>query len=198
MIGIEVARPNQASPRVGYAERLALALDATGVQLSAQACAHLVDLLGAVWPDGQLPPATGEGAGLPDDWVAASRGTDRSSLLRAAGEAALLRAGLFRDALIGQDGAVENNGQVGRLAFVELSARLPMDAWQRARLYAELASRFDEVADVLLELGDAARSESTDGLVSLTTRYLREERPEDRMRLVRRGLMVPVAALPVQ
>ena len=183
------------APRVGHGERLALALDRTGVVLSAQACAYLVDLLATVWPEDQPPDASIAG---PAWQLALRRASDRAGRLRAAGDAALLRAGLFRDALDAQPGARDNNRQVGRLAFVELSGLLPMEAWQRAKLYAELARCFDDVAEVLVEIGDAARSETADGLAFLAERYLREERAEDRARLTRRGLMVPTDAVAVQ
>lgn len=199
-----IARAPQASmiedspPRVVFAELVAGALDRTGVVPSAHACAYLVDLL-AEWVTPVPVPLGADGTdesfaeGLLRARCQGKR--ERATRLRALGDRALVRAGLFADSLEGRRNATAWVCDAGRMAYCDVAGLLARPEWRRARLFEELADRFGDFAEVLTEVGDGSRAKSSSGLVALSDRFLREGREGDRRRLLRRGLVVPAEAV---
>ena len=176
-------------PRIHFVEQVAGAIDRTGILPSPQACAYLVDLLAEWVPPGCAVDAPAETECFTELlWVAqAAQGADRRARLRALADAALVRVGFYPDSCSEDD--TLRIASVARAAYTELAELAAASCWERARLFEELAECFEHLADVLTEVGDVARAARPDGLGALCDRYLRHERPADRMRLVRRGLV---------
>ncbi|NNL84567.1 MAG: hypothetical protein HKP27_02895 [Myxococcales bacterium] len=180
--------------RVVFAELVATALDRTGVEPSPPACAYLVDLLAESMTPAPVPlGADGTEESFAEGLLRARLqcGRERATRLRALGDRALVRSGLFADSLAGRRNASSYVRDAGRMAYRDVAGLLAQPQWRRARLFEELADRFCDFAEVLTEVGDGTRANAAVGLVSLSDRYLRHGRETDRRRLLRRGLVVP-------
>jgi hypothetical protein len=185
-------------PRVVFAELVADALDRTGVVPSPRACAYLVDLLAEWVTPAPIPRAADGTEETFAEGLLRARlkcGRERATRLRALGDRALVRSGLFADSLEGRRNAATWVRDAGRMAYSDVAGLLARPQWQRARLFEELADRFCDFAEVLTEVGDGTRSNAPAGLVSLSDRYLRHGNESDRRRLLRRGLVVPSEAV---
>jgi hypothetical protein len=194
----ELALIDAAPPRVLFAELVAEALDRTGVVPTAHACAYLVDLLADAVASLPVPVgADGTDESFAEGLLAARLAgrRERAARLRALGDRALYRSGFFADSLAVSRANSSWVREAGRMAYGQVACLLGGAAWQRARLFEELADCFGDFAEVLTEVGDGARAASPEGLVALSGRYLREGRGSDRRRLARRGLVVPPQAV---
>jgi hypothetical protein len=176
------------TPRAFFAGLLAGAVAAVRVRPSPLATAYLIDLLEArVCAAGPEDPET-----LAEALLAARSdcGPARVDRLRRLGDRALFVSGFFADRLERQAVGRGYYAAVGRSAYGHVATTLSEGRAARA-LFAELAGRFGEYAEVLTEVGDRTATDPPGRLLGIFERYLDTPRPADLRRLVRRGCVPP-------
>src|SRR5262245_21091301 len=111
--------------------------------------------------------------------------------LKQIGDAALFISGFFSDSLRGKLVDVEYYVSVGGCAYTALS-RYEHDTF--SPVFAELAGRFVEFADVLSEVSERSSCATNADILRLYERWLRTGSPRSGQLLVERGV-VPNASL---
>ena len=188
---------DQSSPRTLFAQLVARALRAIRVEASPVVTAYLIELLEARLAE----PVPVDGAAMPArstlaEALLTARALpvrERAEPLRQLGDRALFVAGFFGDSLARRAVDLDYYGDVGRLAYADLSAtlahRLARTPWPL--LYEELADRFLELVDVLAEVSDGTRPDRAVDLLRIHERYRLTGSRRDRERLLQHGCPVP-------
>jgi hypothetical protein len=142
----------------------------------------------AFWTDQPMGALLGE--------AIAMGGSEQRRRLRKVGDAALFLSGLFPDRLRRSLVDVDYYMRIGGIAYDSLSHD---EADLFATAFAELATRFGDVADVLADVGDRCQLSSPADLLRLYERWQKTGSAHCARRLVARGV-VPVApsTLPLQ
>ncbi len=96
---------------------------------------------------------------------------ERARLLRAMGDTALFVSGFFADSLADRAGDLRYYYTLGGGAYARLSLETERDGGV-SEVFAELASRFRALADVLSEVSEASRLTSSVSVLRLYQRWL--------------------------
>ena len=124
-------------------------------------------------------------------------GSSRWSRLRALGDRALFDAGFFGESLRRRAVGIDYYSDIGRTAYLRLSAvRDPGAAARLGRraspdLFHELAQHFADFVELLAEVAARARGRKQVDLLRLYDRYRETGSSRDRDRLLRHGLILP-------
>ncbi len=184
------------SPSEYFHEEITRAMRRQRVSTSAFTECYLVSLLTACLRADALPAAEPGFSETPLALLYAraleSAGAERTRRLRRLGDAALFISGFFADSL--DAGAVGHRyyRTLGERAYDHLSQREAKT--HGPGVFAELAGRFGELADVIAEVSDESRSASPTSVVRLYERWLETGSRRAAAQLAQRGItpMLPV------
>ncbi len=163
------------TPMEFFRAQLEKAMEHQKVCTSAFTEHYLVSLLtSAVKNDGaQAPPGCDEMplAILYVQALQASR-TERSRLLRQMGDTALFTSGFFADSLCCKLADASYYRALGHHAYAWLGNHDEDPMGYGANVYAELAERFTQFADVLAEVSESSRVSSNRSILQLYERWI--------------------------
>ena len=174
-----------------FREQLAKAMEHQKVSTSAFTEFYLVNLLTSCVRGDLLPPPE---PGLEDTPLAimyvkamqASR-TERTRLLRAMGDTALFVSGFFADSLQRKLADLAYYRAMGGRAYAKLSQEAGSQFGPE--VFDELAERFGEFADVLWEVSETSRIQtSSHSVVQLYERWLQTGSPRSAQLLASQGI----------
>ena len=112
---------------------------------------------------------------------------ERSRLLRALGDLTLFVSGFFADSLASRRADLGYYRSLGGLAYGRL-AREPKPLGALPDVFAELAQRFMQFADVLSEVSEASRLTSSGSVVRLYERWMQTGSPRAAALLAEHGI----------
>jgi hypothetical protein len=156
-----------------FRERVVVAMEHQKLEVSEFAQHYLVDLLARCVRADALLAAHEPGADeapLAMLYLKAlgASSFERPRLLRAMGDTALFVSGFFADSLVDRVGDLRYYRVLGGDAY----ARLGRERRPAATVFAELAARFPDLADVLSEVSESSRLASPLSVLHLYQRYL--------------------------
>jgi hypothetical protein len=193
----EVRLVRDETPVEFFREQLAKAMEHQHVSTSAFTEYYLVNLLASAVRGETLPPAE---PGYDETPLAllyaralqAARG-ERALLLRALGDNALFVAGFFGDSLERQLVDLRYVSALGGRAYARLSVEEAGACGPR--VFAELAGRFLDFADLLAEVSEASRLTNQTSVVKLYEKWERTRSRRAAILLAEQGI-APVAGEP--
>ena len=197
------ALSEEASTRDLFQELVSEARDELGQRPSPLATGYLVDLLDArvrhTGPEVATPEALAAPTTLAENLVEAllAEGSCRWTRLRALGDRALFDAGFFGDSLRRRAVGIDYYAEIGRAAYLRLSAAREARAGARVGrpagqdLFRELAQHFVDFVELLAEVAQRSRGVRYVDLLRLYDRYRERGSERDRDRLLRHGLILP-------
>jgi hypothetical protein len=164
---------DEQTPLEYFRERVVVAVEHQKLEVSELAQYYLVDLLARCVRADALLSADEPGA---DEMPLAmlylkaleASAAERPRLLRAMGDTALFVSGVFASSLVDRVGDLRYYRVLGGDAY----ARLGRERRPTATVFAELAARFQDLADVLSEVSEASRLASPLSVLRLYQRYL--------------------------
>ncbi len=164
------------TPMEFFREELTKALEHQKVATSVHTEFYLVNLLAGslraheLWSDepgaSDLPLAILYGQALE------APPAERARLLRALGDTALFMSGFFADSLARNHADLKYYRSLGGHAYERLSLRDELLGFG-PEVYAELARRFPQFADVLSEVAETTHANASDSIPQLYERWLR-------------------------
>ncbi len=165
------------------------ALEHQRLEVSAFAAHYLVDLLQrCIRTQDALPRAEAGSEEMPlaIAYLTALRAAnrERARLLRAMGDTALFVSGFFADSLVEKVGDLRYYRTLGGDAY----ARLSHEHGGTLAVFAELAARFRELADILSEVSEASRTASSASVVRLYESWLQTGSRRTARLLLRQGI----------
>ncbi len=185
----------RATPVEFFREQLGKAMEHQRVSTSAFTEFYLVNLLaGGVRGDALPPPEPGyDETPLALLYVRALQASsaERARLLRSLGDTALFVSGFFADSLAGKLVDVAYYRAMGGGAYARLSHEDAPSGFGHD-VFAELATRFMEFADLLSEVSEASRLTSNLSILRLYERWLQTGSRRAAVLLSARGI-APVA-----
>lgn len=111
---------------------------------------------------------------------------ERARLLRAMGDSALFVSGFFADSVIDKVGDLRYYRVLGGDAYARLGRE---ERRPTARVFSELAARFQELADVLSEVSESSRLASPLAVLRLYQRFMQTGSRRAARLLVQLGVM---------
>ena len=160
------------APLEFFREQVAKAMEHQKVETSAFVQHYVVDLLGRCVRADALPANEPGHDAMPLALLylralqAASH--ERARRLREMGDTALFLSGFFGDALVERIGDLRYYRRLGGDAYARLGRER---SWLGSDVFSELAARFQELADVLSEVAEASRLNSSRSVLRLYERW---------------------------